>query len=116
MGLSGVRWAGALPRSPAAKERQELPSLARREVVVRQTTQCDDRLAELSEIARAGATSGQVLLETDAIRLGEGAVEILRDDLDQLLAGHLGHLCPPRSKYCSSAMRTLERARWRSTR
>src|SRR5262245_30490437 len=59
--------------------------------------------------------------EARTVDVRQAVPQVVGDELHELAAGHLGkvvvdHVGSAASKYCSSALRTFERARWSSTR
>src|SRR5215211_5396772 len=108
-------------RAPAAERDEELPLGLRRERHGRQPAGGSNRLAHLVDVGLAPLAPGEVVLEALAILGRQRALEVIGDQLDQLVAAHLDApgACHGTSssswKYRSSAARTLERARWRST-
>src|SRR5438874_8145499 len=88
------------------------------ELLGRQATGELDRRSHLLEVRGTAVAAGQVPLEASALLRGERVLEVVRDQLDELLAtelfGRFRHSSSER--YSSSARLTLERARCRSTR
>src|SRR5437764_1478766 len=83
----------------------------------------------LREVCGAVLAGADVLLEAGALVRGERTLEIIRDELDELATAHRRErrrLLPAASephaepaggaRYSSSASRTFDRPRWRSTR
>ena len=81
--------------------------------------QSRDRRAHLLEIGPAGVALREVLVRPASLGLGQLALEVVRDLLDELLADDVGfnaHGKTSGSSCSSKAALTFERARWRSTR
>src|SRR5258706_16423259 len=105
---------------PGFELREQRCFRLRRHVALAERAREPDRFAELLEVARAVRAAGNVRFEACAVAAREGALEIVRHELDELAAGELfpfpqhDHRSSPR--YSSRAARTFERARCKSTR
>src|SRR5205807_2596250 len=77
-----------------------------------------DRHAHLLQVGGAAVALADVALEAPAHPRRQRALEVVGDELDQLAAGELAAQphAPPPSWSGPHVMRTLERARCRSTR
>src|SRR4051794_31870494 len=119
-GAESARGAGVLP--PAERIEQLLPG-GRVDVVLAQCSRGLDDQPHLLDVFGAVIAAADMCAEAAAVGAGEAAVEVGRDELDELLARHFPdeelHAVPPTrsgSRYISSAARTLERARCSRTR
>src|SRR5262245_31252478 len=107
--------------APSAERLEQLVARVRRDVLLGQPAGRLDRLPHLLHVGGAVRAPLDVGAEGTAIRARQAAVEVGRDQLDELLTGHLpgeeAHdVTASGSRYSSSAARTLERARWSRTR
>src|SRR6476469_6080265 len=112
--------------SPALERRQQPGLRLGREIVLVDAADDGDRDADLVEVVRAAVAVAEVCLEARAICIAQPALEIVRDELDDLGARQGGlatatdalpdtrHERSP-SRYVSRARRTFARARWRRT-
>src|SRR5207344_723338 len=108
-------WSGAGALAPEPSEcLQQSRAELRREILCRDRPSDPDRRAHLLQAVRA---AGQMRVERHPQRRVHGALEIIGDDLDDLLARKVSGRCAHAfSRYCSNAARTFARARWSSTR
>ena len=72
-----------------------------------------DRRAHLLEVGGAAVAEDEMLLEALAIGRCKRVLEIRRHQLDDVLTGEFS--VQPHLMYSSRALRTFDRARWRST-
>src|SRR6188472_976693 len=110
--------------APAAERGHELLLGLGRDGLGRDVPEGDDRHPHLLDVEGAGVALGDVLLEPGPGVVVHLALEIVGHELDHLLAGQhsvltRGHRVASSGcgfKWSSSAARTFERARCRSTR
>ena len=106
--MNNWEYASGLPTSPW-RGAQSLP----RQITLAQHT-CDaDRLTHLLDVGGAAIAVAQMPLEATPVAPGETTLEIVRDQLHKLAAGHLWRRQARHhsSKYSSSSRLTRERAR-----
>gem|GEM_PF-4761364 len=116
---------------PGTKAFQQLFFYLHRHRLGGQLAQRGHRIFHLMQIVSAGRTQTDMHLETNTLRKRKGALQILRDQSSNVLAGEIAsqiahqllpeipiHCCyelPPRT-YGSNTRRTLVRARCNNTR
>lgn len=110
-----------VPAEPAAEGLEEPIACFLRHGFLGEPAQKADGLPELFQVGPAQRAVGKVRLEPRAIEGRQAILEIVGDELDELAARQLGqvlvdHADSFAARYCSSALRTRDRARCSNTR
>src|SRR5262249_14804067 len=101
---------------PVAELREQRLGRDRAEVLDPERAGEADRLPELLEVRGAPVAAVDVTLEASAVTGRERSVQVFSDELDELAAAQCGLHVGSSRRYSSSAARTFDRARCRSTR
>ena len=88
LALDPHRWDAT--RGPAAERLDQPGADVRIEILLADDADRSDRALELGHVLAALRAGGQVLLEPDPVALGQRALEVIGDHLDEFLAWHLG--------------------------
>src|SRR3954453_11418734 len=98
-----------------AERGNEAVATVGRHVVGADAAERGDRQADLLDVEDAALAEAQVVLEGRDFRRGQRALEVVRHELDDLLAGDVSH-AGAHGRCSSIAARTRDRARWSRTR
>src|SRR3954454_6148029 len=95
MSGSRTRWGGASSATEVAEGGEQGVLRLSGEALDRDLPESRARLLHLAQVRLTAGTERQVLLETTHGVLVEGILEVLGDQLDEVLAGEVGHLTSP---------------------